>query len=212
MDYDGFINRWLNKAIDFDGQWGAQCVDMVAQYCVESGKPVAWANAKDWWQHPALTGAFDFIANDPNNANQLPSRGDIIIWNGNVPGSEGFGHIAIWDMKTPSGFQSLDQNWAGKWVHFVPNHSWQWVIGWMHPKAQTPPAPTPDPVPAPVPVPTPLPAPIPVPEPTPAPTPAPAPTEHDKVQDAELSRISKLVDLCFKYLSRYKLFQKFIGK
>jgi hypothetical protein len=205
MDYDGFIARYQGKSIDFDGLYGPQCVDSVAQYCVENGKPVAWANAKDWWQHPALTPAFDFIANDPNNATQLPSRGDIIIWNGNVPGSQGYGHIAIWDMVTPSGFQSLDQNWAGQTVHFVPNHSWSWVIGWMHPKE----APKPAPVPVP---PLPEPTPEPVPAPVPVPVPPAEPTEHDKQQDAEISRISKLVDFCYQYLLRYKLFQKFIKK
>jgi hypothetical protein len=187
MNYDGFINEWLGKSIDFDGQFGPQCVDSVAQYCVENGKPVAYANAKDWWQHPALTGAFDFIANDPNDPNQLPDRGNIIIWDGRVPGSEGFGHIAIWDMVTPSGFQSLDQNWSGRYVHFVPNHTWTWVIGWMKPKAvppqpPTPPPPAPTPVPAPEPAPDPAPsnpppvvAPPPIPVPAPDPVPPPAP-------------------------------------
>lgn len=146
MRYDDFINTYLGKSIDWDGQYGFQCVDEVAQYCSDNGKPVAYANAKDWFQHPALDGAFDSIGNDPNDPNQVPTRGDIVIWGGNSPGSGGYGHIAIFDMAIDvNHFQSLDQNWNGAYVHFV-THSWSYVIGWLHPKedpAPLSPAPAP---------------------------------------------------------------------
>jgi hypothetical protein len=150
MDYDGFINRWLGKAIDWDGMYGAQCVDEIAQYCSDNNKPVAYANAKDWWQHPSLIGAFDFIANDPNDPNQLPNRGDVVIFNGNQPGSGGYGHINIFDMQQDTDhWQGLDQNWGGQYVHFVTGHVWTYVIGWMRPKAAPAPIPAPDPAPDP---------------------------------------------------------------
>lgn len=142
MDYDGFIARNLGKAIDWDGLYGAQCVDMVAQYCVDNNKPVAYANAKDWADNPALQGAFDWIANNPNDPNQLPKRGDIVVFSGAQPGSGGYGHIDIFDMITgadTSTWQGLDQNWGGQYVHFVPNHVWTYVLGWWTPKAATPP-------------------------------------------------------------------------
>lgn len=158
MDYDGFLNKYMGRPIDWDGLYGPQCVDLVAQYCADNKKPVAYANAKDWANHPALQGAFDWIDNDPNDPGQLPARGDIIVWNGSLPGSGGYGHIAIWDMVTaPHRFNSLDQNWGGQVVHFQ-GHNWSWVVGWWHVKAE------------PVPVPAPLPAPdpsAPVPEPAP---------------------------------------------
>lgn len=178
MDYDGFLNKWLGKSIDWDGMYGPQCVDEVAQYCTDNGKPVAYANAKDWADNPALRTAFDWIANDPNQPNQLPTRGDIVVFGGNSPGSGGYGHINIFDMITSPNnltWQGLDQNWGGQYVHFVPNHVWTYVLGWWTPKGTPPPAPVPTPAPDVHPDPVP-PAPTPAPVTPPAPTPEPVVT------------------------------------
>lgn len=173
MNYDGFISKWLGQSIDWDGVYGPQCVDEIAQYCVENGKAIAYANAKDWANHPALRGDFDWTDNNPSDYNQVPKRGDIIIWSGDLPGSGGYGHIAIWDMVVAPGvFQSLDQNWGGQYVHFQ-SHNWQYILGWWTPKAKpVPEPPAPEPVP---PAPTPIPAPVPAPDPAPTPTPDPTP-------------------------------------
>ncbi len=175
MNYDAFINKWLGHPIDWDGVYGPQCVDEICQYLTDNGKGycVAYANAKDWANCSSMQSDFDWIQNDPNNYNQIPTRGDIIVWTGDVPGSEGYGHIAIWDMVTgPGAFQSLDQNWGGQYVHFQ-SHNWNWMAGWWTPKPKpTPPAPEPVP-PAPTPIPAPDPAPDPAPSPSPEPTPPP---------------------------------------
>ncbi len=175
MGYDPFLNKWMGHPIDWDGLYGPQCVDEIAQYCVEAGKAIAYANAKDWANHPALRGDFDWTDNNPNDYNQIPNRGDIIVWAGGLPGSGGYGHIAIWDMVTgPGTFNSLDQNWGGQYVHFQ-SHNWEYILGWWTPKqppATPPPAPEPQPVP---PAPTPIPAPVPAPDPAPSPTPDPTP-------------------------------------
>lgn len=173
MQYDAFLHEWMGRQVT---AYGGECVALVAQYCAENNKPIAWANAKDWWQNPALAGAFDFIANDPSNYNQLPARGNIIIWNGNLPGSGGFGHIAIWDMVVRPGlFNSFDQNWGGAQAHFQ-QHTWDYIIGWLSPKLAPPaPAPHPDPAPPPAPTPAPIPTPPVVTPPKPDPTPVPPP-------------------------------------
>lgn len=182
MNYDQFIANYLGKAIDWDGVYGAQCVDLVAQYCADNGKPVAYANAADWWRHPALVNDFDFIDNNPNDPNQLPNRGDIVVFNGNQPGSGGYGHIDIYDMRTGSAtWQGLDQNWGGQYVKFVPNHVWTYVIGWIRPK--TPPAAPTPPVVVPEPTPEPTPAPTPTPSPFPAPDVHPDPVVEDPVSN-----------------------------
>lgn len=137
MDYDKFYNEWNGKQVT---AYGGECVALVAQYCVENGKPIAYANAKDWWNHPALTGAFDFITNNPNDYNQVPNRGDIMVWNGSLPGSGGYGHIAIYDGRiSPGVFRSFDQNWGGASAHLV-SHTYGYIIGWMRPKVVAPPA------------------------------------------------------------------------
>lgn len=136
MNYDGFLAKWNGKQVT---AYGGECVALVAQYCAENGKPIAWANAKDWWGNGSLTGAFDFIRNNPADLKQIPARGDIMIWDGNLAGSGGFGHIAIFDkVSAPGAFVSFDQNWGGRQAHLV-SHNWNNIIGWMTPKVAAPP-------------------------------------------------------------------------
>lgn len=182
MNYDQFINEWLGKPIDWDGVYGPQCVDEIAQYCTENGKAIAYANAKDWANNPALRGDFNWTDNDPNDYNQIPGRGDIIVWSGSLPGSGGYGHIAIFDEVTgPGTFQSLDQNWGGQYVHFQ-SHNWQYILGWW--TVKTPPPAAPVPIPAPDPAPDPAPTPTPDPTPIP-PTPVPVPSEPAPADPSE---------------------------
>ena len=135
MNFDATIATYNGKVLnDYDGE----CVSLIAHYSLDNGKPIVYANAKDWWNHPALTGAFDFIINNPSDYKQVPPRGAIVIWNGALAGSKGFGHIAIFDaVVSPGVFRSLDNNWGGRYVHFV-THNWNNVIGWMIPKSNTP--------------------------------------------------------------------------
>lgn len=136
MNYDVFLQKYPSGTVVND--YGGQCVALAAHYCIDNGKPIAYANACDWWAHPALVGAFDFITNNPNDLKQVPPRGAIIIWNSALAGSGGYGHIAIFDSVVGAGvFKSYDNNWGGRYFHFV-NHNWNNVIGWMIPKTQTP--------------------------------------------------------------------------
>lgn len=145
MDYDGFLGEWEGKQVT---DYGGECVALVAQYCAENGKPIAYANAKDWFNHPALADAFDSIPNDPNDPSQVPARGNPIIWSGDLPGSGGYGHIAIFDEVLPDHqFQSFDQNWGGSSAHFQ-THTWAYALGWLAPKALPVIPPHPDPAPA----------------------------------------------------------------
>lgn len=73
---------------------------------------------------------FNWIANNPSDLSQIPSRGDIIIWNSALAGSGGAGHIAIYDRRiAPGQFSSYDNNWGGRYLHFV-THNYNNVAGW----------------------------------------------------------------------------------
>ena len=131
MNYDQFIGEWNGKYIS---QYGGQCVAVIAEYEAENNLPIVWANACDWANNPIMLSAYDWIANDPNDPNQLPSRGNIIIWDANLSGSGGAGHIAFFDSYLHQGaFQSWGANWGGKTMHFQ-THTWANVAGWYTPK------------------------------------------------------------------------------
>lgn len=134
INVDAHMAKYNGQHIDI---FGGQCVANVAVYCRDNGMPIAYADAHNWWQHPSLTGAFDFIANNPADPNQLPKRGDIMIWNGNVPNSGGAGHIGIYLGGSSPTWTGFDQNWGGNYCHQV-THNWSWIIGWATPKTAAP--------------------------------------------------------------------------
>ena len=142
MTLDEFVVQNTGKPLDYDGYYGAQCVDLIEYYIRDVyGQPAFYANAKDWFYNfgGSLAQRFDRITNNPTDYNQVPSRGDIIIWDGALAGSGGYGHIAIYLGKTGAGiFTSFDQNWGGMYCHQV-SHNYNNVVGWLKPKASAPP-------------------------------------------------------------------------
>lgn len=125
--------------ISFDGvpANAGQCVQLVASVCRDNGLPVIWADAAYWFINFNQPGAYDKIANNPSDPNQLPQKGDVMVWNTNLPNSGGAGHIAIVVSTHPGGFVSFDSNWGGKYAHLV-THNWSYVLGWLHPKGAAP--------------------------------------------------------------------------
>ena len=138
MNYDEFVKAYNGKATDYDGAYGAQCVDLIKLYLdkVFGIKPGSWGNAKYYWlnyaEHKPLVEAFSRISNTPSF---VPKRGDIMVWNGAKGG--GAGHIAICTGEgSTSDFYSYDQNWNGKEMHRV-KHDYDDVYGVLRPKDQS---------------------------------------------------------------------------
>jgi hypothetical protein len=90
MTLTQFIIKNIGKKIDFDGKFGAQCVDLYRQYC---------ADVLQIKQTPGVDGAKDIIDNpgsllvtrESNLADY--SRGDVLIWGATK--SNKYGHVAI---------------------------------------------------------------------------------------------------------------------
>lgn len=133
MNFDEFINYYLNKAIDFDGVSGVQCVDLVKLYLekVLNIKTGAWGNAKDWFLN------YNNINNLCNNFNKIyntpefiPQKGDIVVWG---EGLGKYGHIAIATGEgTTSWFSSYDMNWGQKACQKV-RHNYKGFLGVLRP-------------------------------------------------------------------------------
>ena len=90
MTLTQFIKQNLGSKVDFDGRFGAQCVDLYRQYC---------ADVLCVPQSPAVDGAKDIINNPGtlkvtrDSALADYSRGDVLIWG--ATSSNKYGHVAI---------------------------------------------------------------------------------------------------------------------
>lgn len=124
MNYFAWVERHLGKAVDFDGAYGAQCVDLIKYQLKEihAISPGSWGNARDYYERFAdaewagykkMQGDFERI---PNTADFVPMVGDIGVF---VPtdasDKKTAGHIVCCTGEgTTKFFYSYDQNWTGK--------------------------------------------------------------------------------------------------
>lgn len=95
MTLTDFIKKYNGKKVDFDGAFGAQCVDLFRQY------------NKEVWGNPhtgAVEGAKDLILNYNNLPLEqkhlekipryfFPKAGDVAVWG--ASSSNKYGHVAI---------------------------------------------------------------------------------------------------------------------
>lgn len=90
MTLTQFIKKYLGSKVDFDGQFGAQCVDLYRLYL---------RDVLDVPQTPSVDGAKDIINNPGtlkvtrDSALADYSRGDVLIWG--ATSSNKYGHVAI---------------------------------------------------------------------------------------------------------------------
>lgn len=131
MTYDDFRNKYNGHAIDFDGAYGVQCMDLYQQYNKEVvGAPSVPADPayKVWAENRFPTAFYTKIENTPTG---VPQKGDVIVWKPGLNG--GFGHIAVFDNGNVNIFTSFDQNFQIKNAH-LQSHNYNYVYGWLRPK------------------------------------------------------------------------------
>lgn len=94
MDLIEFTNKYHGKKIDFDGAYGAQCVDLFRQYCkdvLRAGHTGAVEGAKDLFlkysELPSECKYFDRISGT------TPRMGDVCVWD--ATDKNKYGHVAI---------------------------------------------------------------------------------------------------------------------
>jgi hypothetical protein len=130
---DQFVTNWEHQRANPDADpYGAQCVELVNEWCKEIGIEEFSGNAIDFVNdpHPHC----DWIPNSPVN---FPDPGDIVVW-GNL--IDPYGHTAVCiGPADANSFQSLDQNWynsnltMGSPAEKV-THGYRGVLGWYHPR------------------------------------------------------------------------------
>ena len=95
----------VGQSLDYDGAYGAQCVDLIMYYYQFLGVSGGGGNACDYTSN-ALPSGFT------RTAGGKPQKGDILIYTG------GYGHVAIYD----SDNVSYHQNWNGQYVQRVERY------------------------------------------------------------------------------------------
>jgi len=144
MTVDQFVAKWNGKALDFDGAYGNQCWDLAAQYSRE----VVGLQGGAWDVMPTgpnggaievftvfkapLGTYYNKIANSPD-PNNLPIKGDLVIWNWGT-----FGHIALCLGATSASISVFEQNSpVGSLCHITNAKQWSGCVGWIRPKQAT---------------------------------------------------------------------------
>lgn len=128
LSIDGFAIKYLGKSLDWDGEYGYQCVDLM-RYWIDNIKGK---------QLPGLVGGAKngFKLADPKYWTKIkytgknkPRGGDIVFFD-NSP----LGHVAIAlrkDQKWPI-HRTIDQNWGSNKVKKVEHNARRDnVIGWI---------------------------------------------------------------------------------
>lgn len=90
MTLTEFIQSYVGKKVDFDGRFGAQCVDLYRQYC---------SSVLEVPQSPAVEGAKDIfrkhgvleVTTEHSEAEYAP--GDVLVWGATK--NNKYGHVAI---------------------------------------------------------------------------------------------------------------------
>ncbi len=132
------LNQWLGqvdgKQIEAeDSSNYAQCFDLAFNWCDFLDIPRDSIRHLYAYQiftnpNPDTTQYWDMINNTPTG---VPQAGDLVIWGTQVGTA---GHVAIFKEGDTSSFRSEDQNWAGIQKAMPVNHSYNGVLGWLHPK------------------------------------------------------------------------------
>ncbi|OGO14256.1 MAG: hypothetical protein A2Y53_03880 [Chloroflexi bacterium RBG_16_47_49] len=137
MTLEQFIIRWNGKFIDFDQQFGPQCVDLARQYMVEvlnfpnsSIKPVV--GAKDMYEKYSTLVDPLYFERIPNTPTGVPLEGDIVLW-----GNSTYGHVAVFVEGDTNSFRSFDQNYPTGSPCHIQNHTYVNCLGWLRPKQAT---------------------------------------------------------------------------
>jgi GH25 family lysozyme M1 (1,4-beta-N-acetylmuramidase) len=136
MTFDEYFKSVNGKGVDFDGNYGVQCFDLVNDYAdkVLGCKPFvglyAWQIYTDFAAQPS-SARFTRIANTPDF---VPLKGDIVVWAQSLNGKAGHCAVATGDGDTKT-FTSYEQNWTGKNDPCtIVKHDYSHVLGVLRPK------------------------------------------------------------------------------
>nr|DAK69378.1 MAG TPA: Endolysin [Caudoviricetes sp.] len=97
MTLEQFVEKYNGKKIDYDGHYGAQCVDVFRQYCKDvlaiphTGGVVGAAEL--YTKYDTIPLEQKYFERIPYKASMQPEKGDVVIFAATKANQ--YGHIAI---------------------------------------------------------------------------------------------------------------------
>ena len=130
-----FIAQYVNQGnVGDTPQNKGQCVGLIEVWIDQLNGPHDWGNAKDLLAN-ADTSFFDVVYNDPNDVNQIPVPGDIMVWGPSWGGGDGHTGVLVTATKASTVFTCFEQNNpAGHVCWIVTHNTYTGILGWLHPK------------------------------------------------------------------------------
>lgn len=139
MTFDEWVKKYSGKAIDYDGTYGVQCVDLVKHYVknVLGISPQSIGNAIEYYNKrnkvAYLKDNFSWHKNTPDF---IPKKGDICVFTS----KSGNGHVSVATGEgTTSYFYSYDQNYPKSQHEPMTKikHSYKSLLGVLRPKKKS---------------------------------------------------------------------------
>ena len=125
---DAFVAKWKGRYADFDGYYGAQCVDLFNFY----NRDVIGARRYVVASAYQLFDSYDTAKYTRISASSTPRKGDVAVWASNFPGSGGHGHVAIVLSTSGSTITTLSQRPGAT---AVKTFSKAYLRGYLRPRA-----------------------------------------------------------------------------
>lgn len=113
MNLNEFVDRYKGTPVDFDGAYGAQCVDLVRQYFKEvwelPKQPEGVVGAQDfYYKHDGMPAQKQYIDCRTYVKPDLPPAGSAVVFT--PTGSNQYGHIGICLNADASGMDVFEQD------------------------------------------------------------------------------------------------------
>jgi hypothetical protein len=128
-----FINKYKGKWVDFDGYYGAQCVDLVQYWSQNLGGHRFKGDA-----YSIFYQAGTFYDQVPNPPIGNPKEGDIVVWAYTYNWAGGHTGVAtgkgISTGASSDWFECFEQNDPTGKPCQLKNYNFNNVLGWLHPK------------------------------------------------------------------------------
>lgn len=124
-----FIQKYSGKVVSYDGvpADAGQCVQLVELYArdVLGVRLPLYPDAAAYWERP-VPGYVKI-----SKAHGLPQAGDIVVFDRQLQGSGGHGHMDIcFDRVSRGGYRGFDSNWGSLKAQLV-GHDYSHVLGYL---------------------------------------------------------------------------------